>query len=40
MTKNLFPPDQILTSDPEGHTDTPIEEESLHLQSTSPQKGF
>lgn len=30
---------QILTLDTEGHTDTPIEEESLHLQSTSPEPG-
>ncbi|TRY65601.1 hypothetical protein DNTS_015206 [Danionella cerebrum] len=29
----------ILTSDPEGHTDSPIEEESLHLQTTSPEPG-
>ncbi|XP_077079318.1 hepatocyte nuclear factor 1-alpha [Siphateles boraxobius] len=34
---NLTAVRQILTSDPEGHTDTPIEEESLHLQSTSPE---
>ncbi|XP_052420248.1 hepatocyte nuclear factor 1-alpha [Carassius gibelio] len=34
---NLTAVRQILTSDPEGHSDTPIEEESLHLQSTSPE---
>lgn len=34
---NLTAVRQILTSDPEGHADTPIEEESLHLQSTSPE---
>uniref|UniRef100_A0A671PXL3 Hepatocyte nuclear factor 1-alpha-like n=1 Tax=Sinocyclocheilus anshuiensis TaxID=1608454 RepID=A0A671PXL3_9TELE len=34
---NLTSVRQILTSDPEGHSDTPIEEESLHLQSTSPE---
>ncbi|XP_067269471.1 hepatocyte nuclear factor 1-alpha isoform X2 [Pseudorasbora parva] len=37
---NLTAVRQILTSDPEGHTDTPIEEESLHLQSTSPEPGL
>uniref|UniRef100_A0A8C1LSQ4 Hepatocyte nuclear factor 1-alpha-like n=1 Tax=Cyprinus carpio TaxID=7962 RepID=A0A8C1LSQ4_CYPCA len=34
---NLTAVRQILTSDPEGHSNTPIEEESLHLQSTSPE---
>ncbi|XP_056585638.1 hepatocyte nuclear factor 1-alpha isoform X1 [Triplophysa dalaica] len=34
---NLTAVRQILTSDTEGHADTPIEEESLHLQSTSPE---
>ncbi|XP_050973216.1 hepatocyte nuclear factor 1-alpha [Labeo rohita] len=34
---NLTAVRQILTSDSEGHADTPIEEESLHLQSTSPE---
>ncbi|XP_051509670.1 hepatocyte nuclear factor 1-alpha-like isoform X1 [Myxocyprinus asiaticus] len=34
---NLTAVRQILTSDPEGHTDTPIDDESLHLQSTSPE---
>uniref|UniRef100_A0A8C1LWQ7 Hepatocyte nuclear factor 1-alpha-like n=1 Tax=Cyprinus carpio TaxID=7962 RepID=A0A8C1LWQ7_CYPCA len=36
---NLTAVRQILTSDPEGHSNTPIEEESLHLQSTSPEPG-
>ncbi|XP_016092417.1 hepatocyte nuclear factor 1-alpha isoform X1 [Sinocyclocheilus grahami] len=35
-SRQLFSP-QIFTSDPEGHAETPIEEESLHLQSTSPE---
>ncbi|XP_026115138.1 hepatocyte nuclear factor 1-alpha-like [Carassius auratus] len=34
---NLTAVRQILTSDPEAHSETPIEEESLHLQSTSPE---
>ncbi|XP_016424704.1 hepatocyte nuclear factor 1-alpha isoform X1 [Sinocyclocheilus rhinocerous] len=35
-SRQLFSP-QIFTSDLEGHAETPIEEESLHLQSTSPE---
>ncbi|XP_051965371.1 hepatocyte nuclear factor 1-alpha-like isoform X2 [Xyrauchen texanus] len=34
---NLTAIRQILASDPEDHTDTPSEDESLHLQSTSPE---
>ncbi|XP_051525089.1 hepatocyte nuclear factor 1-alpha-like [Myxocyprinus asiaticus] len=37
MLTNLTAVRQILASDPEDHTDTPTEEESLHLQSTSPE---
>lgn len=36
---NLTAVRQILTTDPEGHTESAIEEDSLHLQSTSPEAG-